>query len=396
MVIGGIINDKKSSMKLTLIFSFVMALLFIYSCEDEGTEDPTLISQVVAASETINGHDVLAKGFRIPWAIEIIGEDEFLISERFGDLYYYKNGDIAALANAPVVQTVSDGYLTYGGLMDVSLHPKFQNNQLVYIAFVGHDYNMKVARFELQENVMHNLSVIFETNAFSIGSRIAWQDDDHFFVSQGSGGNPYPEPGGQNLRSDVGKIHRLTKDGQVPDDNPIYDGFTKPSSVWSYGHRDPQGLFYDSEDNLLYSNEHGPLGGDELNIITKGGNYGWPIFSHGLNYDESPVSDMTEEEARNSTELPIEHWTPSIAPSCLLKLRSSNFEELNGSLLMGSLSQESIISYDIENAKSEKHWEGIGRVRDIGELPSGDLLVVIDRNSPRPGNAGRLIRITTQ
>lgn len=335
----------------------------------------------------------LATGFTIPWAIEVIGEEEFLITERLGQLYHYQNGDLNELANMPKVKTVSDGYLTYGGLMDVSLHPQFESNRWVYITYVGLDWAMRVARFALRDNTAKGLRVIFESNAFSIGSRIAWQDDEHFFVSQGSGGNPYPEPGGQDLNSHVGKIHRLTADGYVPADNPIFEGHTQPTSIWSYGHRDPQGLYYDASTGTLYSNEHGPLGGDELNIIHKGANYGWPIFSNGRNYDDTPVSNMTEMEAAQISELPIEYWTPSIAPSCLTVLQSSKFGEHNGSFIMGSLSQQSIMAYDQSTGRTKKLWAGIGRVRDIAELPSGNLVILLDKGSPKDANVGRVLKL---
>src|SRR6185503_12202632 len=118
------------------------------------------------------------------------------------------------------------------------------------------------------------------------------------FLSLGVGGTPYPEPGPQDLTSDLGKIHRLMADGQIPADNPILPGAAKPSSIWSYGHRNPQGLYYDAAKGTLYATEHGPLGGDEFNIVVAGANYGWPLFSYGLNYNKTPVSNMTEDAAR--------------------------------------------------------------------------------------------------
>lgn len=368
-------------MKKTLFPSLLTVAVILLSCNKKSVE--------------VQDPNILATGFTIPWAIEVIGEDEFLITERLGQLYHYQNGALTALPGMPSVKTVSDGYLTYGGLMDVSLHPQFESNQWVYITYVGLDWVMRVARFALVDNTVKNFRVIFESDAFSIGSRIAWQDDEHFFVSQGSGGNPYPEPGGQDLNSDVGKIHRLTADGYVPSDNPVFEGYTHPTSTWSYGHRDPQGLYYDAAAEILYSNEHGPLGGDELNVIHKGANYGWPIFSNGLNYDETPVSAMTEMEASQVSELPIAYWTPSIAPSCLTVLQASKFGEHNGSFIMGSLSQQSIMVYDKSTRKTEKLWAGIGRVRDIAELPGGDLVVLIDKGSPDDASSGRVLKLSS-
>lgn len=369
----------------------LLVVLLAATCNDDSDLKPS--DGVRAVSEMIDGYQALAVGFDIPWAIAVIDETEYLITERHGQMYYYKNGTITQLEGLPVVATAADAYLTYGGLMDVSLHPQFTTNRLVYFTYVGPDYRMRVGRFTLQDGAARNLGVVFETDAFSIGSRIAWQDDNHFFVSQGSGGNPYPEPGGQDLSSDVGKIHRLKMDGQVPTDNPIFEGQTQPSSIWSIGHRDPQGLYYDQQEGILYSNEHGPQGGDELNIILKGENYGWPMFSQGLNYDGTPVSNMTEEEAAEISQLPIHLWTPSIAPSSLIKVISSIYTQHNGAYLMGSLSQECIIRYDTNNESSDKLWQGIGRVRDIAELPSGEILVLLDEDSPENGTPGRLVML---
>ena len=255
---------------------------------------------------------------------------------------------------------------------------------------------MTVARFNFENKSVDNFEVIFQSNAFSIGSRIAWQDDTHLFVSQGLGGNPYPEPGAQNLNHDGGKIHRLKDDGEIPPDNPIFFGFVSPGSIWSFGHRDPQGLYYDSINQVLYSNEHGPLGGDEFNLIVKGGNFGWPLFSYGLNYDNTPVSDMTEEEAALSTELPIKYWRNdfNIAPSSLSMLTNSNFESWNGSFVMGSLAQRNLIGYNLDTGVTKILIPNTGRLRDIAQLPSGDLLILIDDASPRPSDRGRIVKIS--
>ena len=219
--------SNSSSMKEIRHPILLIIALILFSCNKKNVE--------------VQDPNVLATGFTIPWAIEVIGEEEFLVTERLGQLYHYQNRKLTELPNMPRVKTVSDGYLTYGGLMDVSLHPTFETNRWVYITYVGLDWSMRVARFVLQDNTVKNFRVIFESDAFSIGSRIAWQDEEHFFVSQGSGGNPYPEPGGQDLNSDVGKIHRLTAEGYIPVDNPVFDGHTQPTSIWSYGHRDQQG-----------------------------------------------------------------------------------------------------------------------------------------------------------
>lgn len=338
----------------------------------------------------------LSEGHSIPWAIEIINEDEFVFTERLGKLFHHRFGETVEITGLPATATVKVEYLTFGGYMDVSLHPEYADNGLIYLAYVAANHSMYVARFTLQDGTAENFEVVFRSNAFSIGSRIAWQDSEHFFVTQGLGGNPHPVPGAQDLTDDGGKIHRLKADGSIPDDNPIFPGFTQPGSIWSYGHRDPQGLFYDEHAEQLLSNEHGPLGGDELNVVEKSGNYGWPLFSYGLNYDRTPVSDLTEAEAAEFTVLPMKYWGENfnMAPSTLVKLENSNFASWNGKFLMGALAMQSIVSYDAISDVTEVVMEDIGRVRDIAQLPSGDLLILIDRRSPNTDDTGRVVKIS--
>ncbi|MEM7286780.1 MAG: PQQ-dependent sugar dehydrogenase [Actinomycetota bacterium] len=322
--------------------------------------------------------EVLADEFVIPWAIEILGPDEFLVSERTGGLVHVVDGGRTVLAGIPRSETVFADPLILGGVNDVSLHPRFEQNGLVYLAYIDTAFRMVVGRFDFSERVVRDFEVIFESTDFSIGSRFAWPDDDHFFLTQGAAGSPFPDPGPQDLDSDSGKIHRLRADGSIPEDNPVFDGFDGPTSTWSYGHRDAQGLLFD--DGVLYSNEHGPLGGDELNVIEKGGNYGWPLFSFGLNYDSTPVGDLTPEEAAEFTVLPLKGWGPdfNMAPSGLTRLRDSAFPEWDGALVWGALAQQRLIAYLPEEDRTVVLLDGIGRVRDVAQLPDGDLLILRD------------------
>lgn len=340
--------------------------------------------------------EVIASGFTIPWGIEVIGEEDFLFTERLGSLFRYKDGTVTQISNIPNSNIYRFSRLFFGGLMDVSVHPQFDSNNLVYIAYVATDDRLAVARFQLQNNTAQNLEVIFKANAFSIGSRIVWQNNTHFFLTLGLGGTPYPKPGAQNLNDDRGKIHRLMEDGSIPPDNPTFPGFSSPTSIWSYGHRNPQGLYYDPDSGTLYANEHGPLGGDELNIITKGGNYGWPLFSYGLNYNKTPVSNMSEQEAAATTILPAKYWGPyfRVAPSGLIKLSDSNFNSWNGSFLMGALRPQDLLRYKLETDETEIVLANVGRVRDVAQLPSGNLLILVDAGSPNDADEGRIIKLT--
>ena len=335
---------------------------------------------------------VLASGYEIPDGIAVIGEREFLFADRRGALYHYVGGRATAVRGLPRSRTSG----VFGGLLDVSLHPSFPDSRLVYIAYVAASFGLTVARFELRDGRAERLRVIYKSDEFSIGSRIEWEDSSHFFLSFGVGGDPYPAPGSQDLSSDVGKIHRLTADGQIPLDNPILPGASKPSSIWSYGHRNPQGLYYDASTRTLYATEHGPLGGDELNIVIAGGNYGWPLFSYGLNYDRTRVSDMSEEAARAVSILPAKFWGPDyrVAPSGLLFVQGSQFTSWNGAFLLGSLNQQHLLRYNPATGETEIVLRNVGRVRDIAQLPSGKLLIAVDARSPKPSDRGRIIELT--
>lgn len=369
----------------TLFIGFL--ILLICSCKGQEPQMPVTSDRVDV--------EILAEGFEIPFAIEVLGEDEYLFTERMGTLFHYRDGKVSKIRGLPESRT----YMAdreYGGMMDVSLHPDFESNQLVYLAYVDKDYHLSLLRFRLAENRAEDVEVIFTSDQFSIGSRIAWQDTGHFFLTFGVGGTPKPEPGPQDLSDPRGKIFRLMADGSIPEDNPVLPGVGKPSGIWSYGHRDPQGLYFDKKEAILYSNEHGPLGGDELNIITKGGNYGWPLFSYGLNYDNTKVSDMTEAEAAKSTILPLKHWDPPyrLAPAFLLKLENSNFESWNGSFLIGGLTYQNLVRYDPATDLTEVVLPKAGRVRDVAQLPSGNLVALIEKSSPGLRDKGRLVKLS--
>ncbi len=378
------INLTETNLLKLLIF--ISIALLLVSCKEVKT-------LTLASGESIR-QEVLADGFEIPWAIDVISEDDFLFTERMGALYRYQNGEVNKVTGVPASIT----YMTdrhYGGMMDISLHPEFESNQMAYLAYVNENYHLSVARFKLKETTAEDVEIIFKSDQFAIGSRIAWEDNTHFFLSFGTGGAPGPGPGPQDLNDPRGKIFRLMADGTIPEDNPIFPGMSEPFGIWSYGHRDPQGLFYDIENKVLYANEHGPMGGDELNIISKGGNYGWPLFSYGLNYDGTEVSDMTEEEAAKETILPFVHWKPDfrLAPSCLVRFENSNFDEWNGLFLMGALTYQHLVGYDPDTNETKILLPKIGRVRDVAQLPSGNLVLLIDEKSPSIWSKGRVVKL---
>jgi glucose/arabinose dehydrogenase len=335
-----------------------VGLSLLSSCQ---AGEPLAPDDGITEPDGITQPGVLASGYGIPDGIAVIGEEEFLFAERSGTLHHYVGGEVTEVGGIPASRTV----------------------------------DVAVARFELRDDRARNLEVIYESDDFSIGSRIAWEDASHFFLSFGVGGSPYPVPGPQDLGSNMGKIHRLTADGRIPPDNPLLPGASEPSTIWSYGHRNPQGLHYDAVQQTLYESEHGPMGGDELNIITAGGNYGWPLFSYGLNYDGTPVSDMTEEEAAAVSILPAKFWGPDfrVAPSGLLLVEGSQVPSWTGSFLLGALNPQHLLRYDPATDETEIVLRNVGRVRDVAQLPSGKLLISVDAGSPNPSDSGRIIQL---
>ncbi len=381
---------------------FFLSLLLMLGCKTSSSPFP--ISNDVIKIDTI------ATDFSIPYGIAILGENEYYISDRIGKFYHFKQGQLTTISGLPKVLTYPNpGFpiILHGGLMDISLHPNFATNGWIYSVFLNPKGICEVVRFKIKNNQAVQLSSIFATRTagyYGNGARIVWQDDSHFFLNiGGSTGSTITRPKlrAQDLAEDWGKIHRLKEDGSIPTDNPILEGFNAPISIWSYGHRDAQGLYYDDLTKVLFACEHGPKGGDEFNIIEKGGNYGWPLFSHGIDYGGEAVSTISKDSAATFSILAEHYWTvptsdggQAIAPACLLKVANSNIPEWNNHFLIGSLAFKRLLKYNRETGKT-MGLNVTGRVRTIKQLPSGDMIALIERTSPEQSN-GKIVRISVE
>ncbi|MCP9236036.1 PQQ-dependent sugar dehydrogenase [Lewinella sp. JB7] len=358
-------------------------------------------------SEDAFSVDTIARGLTIPYGIAIVGEDEYFITDRVGKLVHYANGMLAEVTGMPPVATFGTPgipAILHGGLMDLSPHPAFADNGLLYVAYLDTTGLARVSRFTVRNKTATDFNPIFTTrnpNWTGNGMRIVWEDSAHFFLNIGNSDwstFSHPVLYAQDLDHDAGKIHRLRENGDIPPDNPIFDGRTTPSSIWSYGHRDVQGLYYDTSSHTLFGIEHGPQGGDEFNVIEKGKNYGWPLFSYGINYDGQWASTITEDSAATFTVLPEHYWTiptdyggQALAPACLLKVDSSSVADWNGHFLFGSLAYRRLMRF---NRKTGETF-GLnieGRVRTIKQLPGGDIIALIERNDLTKAN-GIVVRI---
>jgi glucose/arabinose dehydrogenase len=287
--------------------------------------------------------DTIADGFTIPYGIAIVEDNEYFITDRVGKIFHFKDGNQTEIGGTPEVVTFGTPgipAIMHGGLMDVSIHPNYATNSWVYISYLGVDGLAKVSRLKVQDNKANQLETIFKTknqNYTGNGMRIVWEDSTHFFLGIGNSDwstSTNPALYAQDINDDAGKIHRLMEDGSIPTDNPIFEKFTSPTTIWSYGHRDVQGLYLEDSTNILFGIEHGPQGGDELNIIKKGKNYGWPLFSYGINYDGAQASVISKDSAATFTVLPEHYWTvptdyggQAVAPACLLKVSGSSVSD---------------------------------------------------------------------
>lgn len=272
----------------------------------------------------------------------------------------------------------------YVGLNYLTLHPQFENNGYIYVSYTeGDEYRTTTAvdRFQLNGNRLDSRQRIFTANQYSdSGGHYAGRmtfDGAYLFVSLG---DRLRRERAQDRRDHVGTIVRLNDDGTVPESNPFIGDEEVEPEIWTYGHRNPQGLFYDVETNELWSTEHGPRGGDELNLIKPGLNYGWPEISYGFEYDGGPIGKGIT--AAEQMEQPRWVWVPSIAPSDLIRYRGKQFPQWQGDFFTGSLARTHLSRIKLVNGivvAEERLLMGThGRIRAVAEAPDGSIYLASD------------------
>lgn len=328
-----------------------------------------------------------------PSSIAFAGADKFFISERTGHLRVYSKG----VLSAPLSGLPSDIFnISQGGLLDVALHPDYQVNGWIYLVYSSGDEDgnrLAVARARLSQNNLVDLQSIFAVSPnkgtpVHFGGRIAFLPDNSLLLSSGDGFD-YRESA-QKMDSLLGKIIRINDDGSVPKNNPFRgQNLSKVADlVFSKGHRNPQGLVYDPIRKLIFSNEHGPAGGDEINIIHPGGNYGWPVVTLGRDYIGATISPFTEYPGMQS---PLVDWTPSIAPSGMTVYYGGMFPELEGDLLSSTLVSKEVRWVQLDKqqviGQTSLFSELKQRIRDVRVHPDGSLYLLID------SERGKVIRI---
>ena len=331
--------------------------------------------------------------FNEPWAMTFLPDGRLLVTEKRGRLYVVtREGE----KSRSVEEVPNVDYRGQGGLGDVILHPDFENNGLIYLSYAeegaGNTRGAAVARARLVlvkgKNRLEDVEVIWRQNPKvtddgHYGHRMVFDSNGHLFIT--SGDRQKFEPA-QHMTGNVGKIVRINDDGTVPESNPFYEEGDVTAEIWSLGHRNPLGIAVDA-DGRLWSTEMGPLHGDELNLVLKGKNYGYPIVSEGDHYNGDKIPNH---DTRPEFEAPKVAWVPTIAPAGTIFYSGDRFPQMKGSILISGLASRAIIRVEIDGdtAREAERYEMGARIREIEQGPEGNLWVLEDRDG------GRLLKLT--
>lgn len=328
--------------------------------------------------------DTIAADLDSPWGMAFLPNGEMLFTDRAGKLFIVNDRREKTMITG-VPKVLYDGQ---GGLLDVVLHPKFSENKLIYLSYSKFKDSINarwsttaVLQARLEGNELKNSKDIFIAQPYAktkhhYGGRLAFDKAGMLFFSVGDRGNHFRNP--QRLDNDCGKIHRIFDDGRIPKDNPFASMDTARPTIWSYGHRNPQGLVI-AEDGTIWEHEHGPKGGDELNIISKGANYGWPTISYGINYDGSVLTPIT---TQTGMEQPQNYWIPSIAPCGMTICQTNRYPAWKGDIMIGSLSFEYLNRCKLDGNKIKEQeilLPKIGRVRCVAIGKDGYMYVAVEK-----------------
>lgn len=338
----------------------------------------------------------VADGFEHPWSIAFLPNGDMLVTERPGRLRIVRDGELLPNPVPGVPEVLAQGQ---GGLLDVVPHPDFAENRFLYLSFSkpigdGSEATTTVVRGRFENDRLTDVEELFEADSRGrghYGSRIVFDGNGYMFVTVGdrqapSAGDLEAHPA-QDITNNHGTVNRLHDDGRVPTDNPFVNQDGARPEIWSYGHRNQQGLIIHPETGDLWATEHGPQGGDELNLIQPGLNYGWPVVGYGVNYRSG--STIHEGTHREGMEPPVHFWVPSIATSGLLVYTGDQFPEWRGSIFVGGLNGQQLARLAMDGQRVELEEtlvNGLGRIRDVRQGPDGYIYLAIDarRGEPTP------------
>jgi len=362
---------------------------------------------IIAHAQVVRAHDsdfrvtTVAEGLETPWSMAWLPNGDMLITERLGRLRVIRDG---VLQPTPIQGLPTVHAQGQGGLLDILPHPEFEGNQRIYFSYSkpntdGTESTTAVGRARFDGAKLTDVEEIFEAKAWSdrnghYGSRLAFDAEGYLFVTVGdrqapSEGDLEAHPA-QDLSNHQGTMLRLNDDGSVPSDNPFVGDAGALPEIWSFGHRSPQGFAIDAVTGAIWQGEHGPQGGDELNLIVEGQNYGWPVIGYGVNY--GPGIPIHGSQIREGMESPKHFWAPSIATSGLMVYRGEAFPEWQGDIFVGGLAGQQLVRLEMDGQEvvgAETLLRGF-RVRDVREGPDGYIYV---SEEDRDGGPTPIIRL---
>jgi glucose/arabinose dehydrogenase len=339
--------------------------------------------------------DTVAKGLSHPWGLQFLPDGRMIVTERDGNIRIVaKDGKLSdALAGTPPVLARRQG-----GMLDIALDRNFARNATVYFCFAdphegGGRTAMARAKLEASDPPrLTDVKIIFRqdgspSSGNHYGCRIAQAPDNNLFLATGEHFTTRDQA--QNLSNHLGKLIRIAPDGSVPKDNPFVGQAGAKPEIWSYGHRNPQGLAFNPTSGKLWEQEHGPRGGDEINIIAKGKNYGWPVIGYGIDYNGAKIHESTQ---KPGMEQPVKYWVPSIAPSGMAFYTGALFPQWKGSLFTGALKAKMLVRLSLKGDAvigEERLLQNLNeRIRDVRQGPDGALWLLTD------SSAGRILRVS--
>ncbi|MFP4293990.1 MAG: PQQ-dependent sugar dehydrogenase [Cyclobacteriaceae bacterium] len=340
-----------------------------------------MAQQAVSSEQATYQVDTVLAGLNIPWAMAMLPDKTILITERGGKLKHFN----PATEQTTEIKGLPEIYVRgQGGLMDIELHPEYASNGWLYLSYGysdgGKAGNTALMRAKLKDNELVEQQVLFKGTPLRdagqhFGGRIEFDKEGYLYFSIGDRG---AKENAQDPSNVLGTVMRFHDDGRIPEDNPFVDDRNKQPQIFSYGHRNPQGLTLNPETGEIWEHEHGPQGGDEINIVRKGNNYGWPTISYGINYDNTRFTDIREKEGMQQ---PVYYYVPSIAPCGMDFYSGDRFPNWKGDLFVGSLKFQYVERLEVVDdhiISSEILLDKIGRVRTVREEADGYLYVVVE------------------
>lgn len=373
-----LVSFQKEIHTMKKLIILLLSFSVITSCAQRKKENDVAIKTSEKRGYTT---EKIVNNLNNPWGMTWLPNGSMLITEKAGSLIHFSNGTKTEIKNVPEVYNRGQG-----GLLDIELHPNYSENGWIYITYASSEGdeeggNTKLIRCKLKNDSLTSIEELYKATPNTsrgqhFGSRIEFDNEGYLYFSIGERGNRDVNP--QDITRDGGKIYRLNDDGTIPNDNPFVNEKNAKKAIFTYGNRNPQGMAKHPTTGQIWTHEHGPKGGDEINIVKKGVNYGWPVISYGVNYSGTTFTDIT---SKPGMEQPVYYWVPSIAPCGMDFVTGDRYPDWKGHLLVGSLKFNYVELVKLngnEVVGREKIAQDIGRVRNVKMGPNGYIYIAVE------------------